>query len=331
VAEPNAIIEQLAADRNTLRKLNPVSSGHTAVVYLTKQGRYEVGSSRLTHGELWLRTPKEVYQVDVAPHQESIELQLPSMEEAFTFTAKVRVTWRVADPVAAVAGRLTNPLPFIGSYLEERLREVTRGYEVEHSADAERRINLHYGDRAIEVSKAVVVSRCTVVLVLDDATREHIANRTLAGRLQERERYDHDLELLRAKHKRELETAQEQHELQLKEQRMRFYADALRTDDLNVLALRLAGHTEDVNDVINLIMQQKRLEFEGANTVLNQLLDANLVNRKDVAAIMANASSIVIDKLRGVSALGIGKADQQPAVSGPIDLGPMDQGDEEDE
>lgn len=329
---PNGIVETLPADRNTLRKLNPVSSGHTAIVYLTRRGQFEIGSGRLTSGELWLRTPKAVYQVDVSPHQENIELNLPSREEAFAFTAKVRATWRVSNPIAAVTGKLENPAPFVADYLEERLREVTRGFTVENSADAERRVNLDYGDRTIRVSDAVEVVRCTVVLTLDDATRDHIANRTLADRLKERERYDHDLELLRTEHQQELARSKEKHELDLKAQRMHFYADALRTDDLNVLALRLAGHTEDVNDVINLIMQQKRLEFEGANTVLNQLLEANLVNHKDVAAIMANASSIVIDKLRGVSALGIGKADERPVVSAPpVDLVSLEQDDEEDD
>ncbi|ONI72618.1 hypothetical protein ALI144C_42090 [Actinosynnema sp. ALI-1.44] len=296
------IVEKLSADRSELRKLNPVSSGPTAVVYLTKRGTYELGSSRMTMGELWLRTPKEVYSVDTSSHQTLLTLELPCKQDAIFFPAKVRITWRVADPIAAVAAGLTDPVPVLRDYMEERLRLISCDFDVDDIGAAERRINNDYGDRTVMISDAITMNRCNVTLSLDAKTKESLAGLTHSG-------YAHRLEMQLAAQQRELEALKQKHELDLKEQRMRVYADALRTDDLNVLALRLAGHGEDVKDVIELIMREKQMKFEGANAMLNSLLDANLLNRRDVAAIMANASNVVVDHMRGGNADGGGKVE----------------------
>jgi hypothetical protein len=317
VSNPAAgkVVQRLHIDRANLRKINPVSSGHTAFVYLTKRGSYVVGAGRLTMGELWLNTPKEIYAVDVSPRQETFTLSLPSQEEAFAFASSVRATWQITDPIAAVRGNVDSPEHAVRQYLEERLRELTREFEVERSADAERRINIDLGDRMVPVSPAVTVIRCTVVLSLDEATRAHIASRTLV--LRDREKLDqtrqteivaHELDRQRAGYQHELEKLKEKHEMEMKQARVEVYAEALRSGSHHVLALRLAGHGEDVNQVIELLMGQQQMEFEGARSVLNSLLEANLLNRKDVAAIMANASNRMADHLSGEHPLSLDRA-----------------------
>jgi hypothetical protein len=99
-----------------------------------------------------------------------------------------------------------------------------------------------------------------------------------------------------------------------------------------VLALRLAGHGEDVNDVIELMMRQQKLEFEGAHAVLSSLLEANLVNHKDVAAIMANASDRMAEHLSGHDPLDLKRA--KDAVRGdrkPKVIEPAQEDDEDDD
>jgi hypothetical protein len=320
------IVQQLLLNRADLRRINPVSSGHTAIVYLNKRGAYVVGAGRLTMGEIWWNTPKEIYAVDVAPHSDSFVVGLPSAEEAFSFAATVRVTWRVCDPVAAVRGKLDDPNVAVRQYVEERLREQTRSFDVENSAAAERHINLQYGDRTVPVSDAVEITRCSVVLTLDESTSEHIRNRTMVVREREKLRHDketeahaHEVKLQQTMNEQELQRLTEKHDLALKKQRMEFYADAISTGSHNVLALRLAGHGEDVNDVIQLLMKQQSLEFEGARVVLNSLLEANLINRKDVAGIMANASNRMVEHLGGTNPLAIDGPKQRPATVPPTD------------
>jgi hypothetical protein len=128
-----------------------------------------------------------------------------------------------------------------------------------------------------------------------------------------------------------MEQLQQRHELEMKQERMKVYADALRADDLNLLALRLADNSEDVNEVINMIMDQRKLEFDSANAVLNSLLEANLLNHKHVAAIMANASNVVIDNIRGATKLGIGSADTVRPTALPVEAARAEDQDEDDD
>jgi hypothetical protein len=289
------VVQQQQIDRASLRKLNPVSSGHTSIVYVTKRGQYVIGAGRLTMGEIWLNTPKELYNVDVAPHQDTFTLLLPSKEQAFSFTADVRVTWRIVDPVAAVRAKLDNPVPAVQHHVEERLREHARGFDVENAVDAERQINLDFGDRVMSVSDAIQVQRCTVVLKLDEDARKHIASRTEHLRAMEAAEREREL----ARERRVLAQDEEEHELRMKKNRMDVYANALREDDQNVLALMLAGHGEDATAVINLMMQQKQLQFDAARDMLDKLLSANLVNRRDVASIMNNAGAAIVSGVQG--------------------------------
>lgn len=332
------LVQQLSADRSELRKMNPVSSGHTAVVYLDKRGSYVLGAGRLTMGEIWWNAPKEVYTVDIAPHGEAFTLELPSREEAFFFSGKIRATWRVDNPVAAVRDKITDPTAAIRRLVEENLRELTREFDVESSASAERKINFEFRDRAMRLSTAVVVNGCSVTLALDEGTRTHIATRTLAVReretiVQDRETEAtaHLLERQRAANRQELEQLEAAHALELKRQSMEFYADALRTGSHNVLALRLAGHHDDVNDVIGLLMKQQNLEFEGARMVLNSLLEANLLNRKDVAGIMANASNRMVDHLSGKDQLSLERTPRDPEIEPMRPRLDLDSGPDEDE
>jgi hypothetical protein len=341
MTEPGSpLVQPMEVSRPALRKANPVSSEHSAIVYLTKRGSYVVGTSRLTMGELWLATPKEMYTVDVAPHQETFSMQLPSKEEAFFFTASVRVTWRISDPVAAVRDRLAERKPAVREYLEERLRDLTRDFTVEESASAERRINLDYDDRTIQVSAAVTVLRCKVVLDLEQSTREHIQSRVLAERRREAiemsqltEKYEHAKELQSAQHTRELEELRQEFELKLQRERIASYAEALRGGNLNLLALRLADNGDNVKDVVELVMEQDRMELGAAKAVLDSLVNANMLNRSDVAAIMARANDVVTRRLGGSGGLGIGSADLADDRPPPIqaDVVRTDQPDEDED
>ncbi|HEX6339931.1 hypothetical protein [Umezawaea sp.] len=332
------VVRTIEASRANLRRSSPASSGHSAIVYVTKRGEYVVVKGRLTMGELWLATPREVYAVDVSTHQDTFDVELPSKEEAFSFSAKVDVTWRVSDPVAAVRAQLDNPEASIKQHLVVRLRTVSRLFDLESSAAAEKRINEDHEDfeaHSIPLANGVKILGCRVVVTLAAEANAHIAGRTRARWERENiestgitEQHSHVLELQRAEFQQKLDALKQKHDLDLKVERMTVYADALRTDNHNVLALRLSDHGEDVNDVIQLMMKQKQMEFDGANAVLNSLLEANLVNRKDIAAIMANASSTVIEQLQGSRSLD-GEKPAGPRRPKPVEAVRTDQ--EEDE
>jgi hypothetical protein len=290
---PVEVVRRIEVSRTALRRNNPATSGHSVVVYLTKAGAYEIGSGRLSMGELWLSTPQKMFLVDVAPHQEKFLLELPAEGDAFCFSADVRVTWRVRDVVAAVKDD-RDPRALVRDFVEERLREVTRKFDVEQSADAEQRVRQEYQDRTVTVTDAIELSACTAVLSLNEEIREHIAGRRRTIHQVEAAENNHSVTMVTEKFAREIEALKQKHDLEMKQERMKVYADALRSDDVNLLALRLSGHDEDVKDVLELVMEQKKRGFEQASGVLDSLLAANLVNRKDVAALMQEAGSTLL-------------------------------------
>ncbi|UOZ11330.1 hypothetical protein [Amycolatopsis sp. WQ 127309] len=290
------IVRTVAVSRTSLRKDNPATSGHSAVVYVTKSGEYRLGTGRLTMGELWLATPREMFLVDIQPRYETYAMELPSQEEAFYFAASVRVTWHVHDPIAAVKAQKVEPYAIIRDILERRLRDVTRDFEVEQSASAERKIEHLFGHQVIRISDVVDVTSCSAVLALEESTREHIAKRTQRIRDRETELGAQELRVLHAEHERTLENMKEKHDLELKQERLRFYAEVLREGDINVLALRLAGNKEDIQDVLELWKDQKQLDYDRSLTVLNTLLEARLVTRRDVAGLLADANDTLVGK-----------------------------------
>ncbi|MBM7774328.1 hypothetical protein JOD54_004532 [Actinokineospora baliensis] len=305
----------------------PTSSEHTAIVSVTKDGEYEVVKGRLKVSAFVGAILWEVFSVDIAAQEDTFSLDLPTRTEAFAFAAEVTVRWRVVDPVAAVRAQAKNPRAAIRQRLEPLLRQLSRQFDVHNNAGAESHINGRHMDQVFAVPGGLAVEGYHVRLDLDDEARAYIADQERdkwqRGRIraeQETDALAHQFAKQRADHEAELESMRARHELALRMDRMSVYADALRTDSHNMLALRLSGHHEDINEVIELMMRERRMEFDGASALLNSLLERNLVNRKDVEAIMANASRSVIEKLRGDRALtGAQPATAVPAAAGEDD------------
>jgi hypothetical protein len=317
--------------RSELRKRNPVSTATTAIVFVDKRGKFVPADSRLTQSEIFLDTPKGVYSVDITPHSETFKLELPTKNNAISFDAEITISWRVTDAVRAITSNVENPGALILPQLEQRLREVTRNFDVEANDEAERAIQGAFAHKQM-VTDCVAMLSCVARLSLDHTTKNFVAGETrriqqqgsklhqleLSKQLEEQK---HELDRLRADRDAELEKLKQEYEIQLKRQKMTFFADALRQDDVNLLALRLAGHGEEVNEVIGALMEQRRISFEAAQGLLRELLSAQLVDRKEVASILNNASKALVERLNTAGsprALEGGEASRQPPIV-PVD------------
>jgi hypothetical protein len=73
-------------------------------VYLSRNGKLYCPAGGLTHGELWWRAPRRVYEVDGSAHP--LELTYDLAGGSMHMTVDVTATWRVADPVAVVRNRV---------------------------------------------------------------------------------------------------------------------------------------------------------------------------------------------------------------------------------
>ncbi|MER6667814.1 hypothetical protein ABT256_24920 [Amycolatopsis japonica] len=312
------VVRTMDVSRASLRKVNPASSGHAAIVYLTRRGTYELATSRLTMGELWLDTPSEMYSVDLTTHDDVLSLELPSQEEAFRFPATVHVSWRVSDPIIAVRTGLNDPVGQVQRALEGQLRTVTRKFSLTENPQAEAEINAIYHGKPIVVSSALVIDRCSVLIDPEAGQRRHVE------------------ELRVTAHDRQLSMLREENDLALKKQRMDMYLEALRADNRSMLALVLAGHGEDAKAVISLVVRENDKNAERAREVLDMLIEKKLVNRHDVKKIMNHAAEEVSGHIGDVNPLVARKtaaADEKPptqVVSRRMDDDDDDDDEEED-
>ncbi|WP_394362061.1 hypothetical protein [Amycolatopsis sp. SB7-3] len=317
-ADEGKIVRTLDVNRASLRKVNPVSSGHTAIVYLTRRGTYELAVNRMTMGEVWLGTPSEMYSVDLTTHDDVFPLELPSKEEAFRFPATVNVSWRVSDPIIAVRSGLSDPVGQVQRALEGQLRTVTRKFSLTENAQAEAEINAAYRGKPIVVSPALVIERCSVLIDPEIGQRRHLE------------------ELRVTAHERELSMLREENDLALKQQRMEMYAKALHNDNMSMLAMVLSGHGDDAKAVIELVLREKDRNSEKARDVLDMLIKEKLVNRHDVKEIMNDAAKTVSGHIGDVNPLAARKpaaVDEKPptqVVSRRVDDDDDDDDEEDD-
>jgi hypothetical protein len=235
--------------------------GPTTTVFCDARGNLYVPQRPLTAADRMVRPPKRVYTVDTGEHAERFDVELPSEDEMFFFNAGIALVWQVKDAVAAVESGLSEPQGAYRPQVEELLRNVARRYPIENGAAAERAMNDVFSTPR-RVAQGVEVVRCTVQLTRDDRTVKR--------------------------------------EQGLLDQRMRFYKDVL-TDgggmDFALMALKLAGGNEDVDDVIKLILQRNHLDFEGARGALTAMMENGLINRSESDHLLARVNKIMSDHL----------------------------------
>ncbi|WP_280396122.1 hypothetical protein [Nocardia brasiliensis] len=299
--------------RVTWRKFRPIVGAYFAAVAVDRRGDLRLVERRPAASEVYYSPPPGVFWVDVSVHRAPLKLELPTMEGVFGFRAEVDLSWQIRKPIEAVRDKLASGEDVYRPFLENQLRNLSRQFEADRFPDAEQHINTHFVDRSIDLPSGVTLLDCKVKLAPEDSTLIHIQQRTHDRRQEERREAahkaqlhdvhlqhdetetEHRLAVQNAMHMQDIATLEQRHRLELERQRMDFYAAALQAGELGAISLKLASNREDVNEVIQLLMQQRQLDFESAHGALKALLEQRLVNRRDVQDIMARATKVVAD------------------------------------
>lgn len=119
---------------------------YTALVLLTAKGRHQViyPPGRPTRGELFWKRIRTVYEVDLGQHFSSFGMDIPSQGDALPFHATVDLQWQVRKPDEIVRQGIGTSQKLINAIRPEllaRIRRISRRCPVQHSEDAESRIN----------------------------------------------------------------------------------------------------------------------------------------------------------------------------------------------
>ena len=148
----------------------PVTSSGVAVVGKTRDGRYET----ITQFGLMTRYRLR-FEVDVADHHDVVKCPLPSRGDVFSFDGTLVLDWRVTDAAVVVERKIGDGLSLCCARLHERLRLISRGFDVEDCARAETEINQAIGAALpMSLSEGITVHRFFAQLNMDDGTVQGI-------------------------------------------------------------------------------------------------------------------------------------------------------------
>ncbi|GAA1845821.1 hypothetical protein [Asanoa iriomotensis] len=92
--------------RLPLRRRRPEVPG-AVVVYRSRAGRLSAPAGGYTAGELWWRGPRVRYEIDVTSHPLRLTWEVDN-PHGVRASVEVSGSWRVVDPIAIVANRVTD-------------------------------------------------------------------------------------------------------------------------------------------------------------------------------------------------------------------------------
>lgn len=270
-----------------------------ALVFTTAQGSLDtfLPPSRPSRTELATRRWTSVYEVDMGWHEAATLLAIPSRRDAFLFEVSLSCTWQVLDPAAFVASGERNVPAMVQRLVEQAVRPVLRGFDMEDSAAAE-----SHARKAIEAlgplgARAGLDVRCGLQIRRDEAALEQerqireiafareklepqhallmredelAAERALVqGRQQHRVAFQQQ----ELDHERALARGQQELELQeIEAKKIEYYAYYLERGGPAAMAFQLARHPEDARLVMENLRQDQLLAMKNQLTVAIQAL-----------------------------------------------------------
>jgi len=160
------IVGSQALGRLPFRR-RPVAEPGTTLVFQLASGDIVAPSHPYTTGDVWWRRAKTAYIVDARSHGESFACTTPCAGDAVHFNASVGYAWSVWNAAAVVREQVDDAAAQCQGYLTQRMRQITRRFRAEQSADAERAVQIELGSGPIDLDRGLRIAGCTAALGLD--------------------------------------------------------------------------------------------------------------------------------------------------------------------
>jgi hypothetical protein len=253
----------------------PVVNPGVAVVCSTADGQLEqVGKLGM------IARYHRRYEVDIADHHDTVDSPLPTRDDVYHFQCSVVVGWRVSDPIEVVRRRVGDGLDLCHSRLLDRMREISREFEIQDCAKAEREINRAVG-MPFPLLEGITIYHFSARLTLDTDARAYLQAKIAAAReadLDESRRRD-DVE--RAHHAETMEGIRLSGEVHRDQQRMNAVRQALKGDN-DLLLYHLAHNRGETGTIIDMIRADRNSTERERITLLKDLIDRDLIQDVDL-------------------------------------------------
>jgi len=268
MTETNNLIISKETPRLRLFRPRPAPEPGIALV-LFREGQPLITlwpGDRLTSGEVSWGNYKAIYKVDIAEHPFRFDCMLPCQGEAFEFHAQVSVTYSVDNPSLVVERNIADARAVLEPLIISTMRDASRKYEVEQSAEAERAITEQVQEESKKHNTGLELVRFAVKLSLEEDARNHI-------------RQLKEIERAKVHERRQAELERQRIELEVERTRMKmeFYSPLIKEGQWQLLALQLANHPEDVANVAQTLRQQRQTELDSQLKALKIMLEEDAI------------------------------------------------------
>ncbi|MFF7886113.1 PE-PGRS family protein [Streptomyces sp. NPDC020794] len=241
----------------------PVSTIDHALVFATVGGAYDayMPPHRPSRTDAATRRYTSVYEVDMGSHPVQLELELPSDDDAFSFSATADLTWRVSDPIAYVAGGERDVPTRLTREIHQFARPVSRRFSIEDSREAEAEVQYAIESGVFADGIGLTVT-CAVRLRLDDDAIAHRRRKRALRYEADMLDPEHEYRLRQAQQLHELEVLRQHQSQELMAQKIAFYQYHLQHGGVAQWAFHLAAHPEDTRMVINALKKDQLSAIE---------------------------------------------------------------------
>jgi len=275
-----------------LRFLKPPPSPRPGVALVVdRQGHDPVTiypSDRMTMGEVAWGRSASFYEVVISERTFGFACKLPCKSDAFHFTARADVTYKVEDPSMVVSNdRIADGRELVERMTLDVMRAKSREFEVEQSAEAEAAISQAVLNTAHEPPSGLKVVRYTVALELEEEARTFIRDLKILERNKAYELGQSELE------KQRLELAQE-----LDKRKLDFYGPLVRGGHWELLTYCLAKNPDKVEDVAAKLRELDAETLDRQMAFLETLSEKGMVEGFDVGVTAQRLLSSLVESLR---------------------------------
>jgi hypothetical protein len=282
----------------------PVHTSGVAIVGKTPDGRYEIVSQFGLITRYRLR-----FEVDVADHHDVVKCPLPSRGDAYSFDGVLVLDWRVTDAAVVVERRIGDGLELCYARLLERLRQISRGFNIEACALAEAEINRVLGAAPIALPEGITVYRFSAQLSMDNATLNAIHEMRAT-------QHDSSLAVLKSSGAQGAQDIEQDGTLRRQHQRMEAIQAAIR-GNYDLVAIHLSQHPDDTGSLINMIRSDYQASEERRDRMIAELLKRDLIQDIDVGDLNSALLSTAANSYRAgpPRAIGLPRLTALPSAS----------------
>ncbi|MDB1088687.1 hypothetical protein PJ985_14030 [Streptomyces sp. ACA25] len=239
-----------------------------------------------------LRWPYSALEIQLGSHTLSFSMRLPAADSVSFFPARIKVTWRVRDPLLVAGQQVSDVAALLASQWEEQLKEVSRRFSIAESdyVDAAARQALREADLGARYGIELEVY---VDIIPDELTIGHAKQRIEAQHSQALERLHQQLRLMENANEREIVKEWAEH-----------FQGALGQGDTAVMAELMARNRNDIPAIRNMLADEQRTARQDGMELMTRLIDGGLLERWE----LGDQAKVVVDFLQQGTQRAIGSA-----------------------